>query len=37
MDDAIITGCSLRLRPVVMTMMTTLLGLCPWRWPWGLG
>ncbi len=27
MDQAIVTGCSLRLRPVVMTMMTTLLGL----------
>ena len=29
MDEAILTGCSLRLRPVVMTMMTTLLGLLP--------
>ena len=28
-EEAIVTGCSLRLRPVVMTMMTTLLGLLP--------
>ena len=29
MDQAIVKGCVLRLRPVVMTMMTTLLGLLP--------
>jgi len=29
MDQAIVTGCVLRLRPIVMTMMTTLLGLLP--------
>jgi len=29
MNEAIVTGCSLRLRPVVMTMMTTLLSLLP--------
>jgi heavy metal efflux system protein len=28
-DEAILVGCSLRLRPVVMTMLTTLLGLLP--------
>lgn len=37
MDDAIITGCSLRLRPVVMTMMTTLLGLLPLALAQGIG
>ena len=36
-DDAIITGCSLRLRPVVMTMMTTLLGLLPLALAQGIG
>ncbi|MEW6544634.1 MAG: CusA/CzcA family heavy metal efflux RND transporter [Nitrospirota bacterium] len=29
LDEAIVTGCSLRLRPVLMTMLTTLLGLLP--------
>ena len=37
MEDAIITGCSLRLRPVVMTMMTTLLGLLPLALAQGIG
>lgn len=36
-DDAIATGCSLRLRPVVMTMMTTLLGLLPLALAQGIG
>jgi cobalt-zinc-cadmium resistance protein CzcA len=36
-DDAILTGCSLRLRPVVMTMMTTLLGLLPLALAQGIG
>lgn len=36
-DEAIITGCSLRLRPVVMTMMTTLLGLLPLALAQGIG
>lgn len=36
-DDAIVTGCSLRLRPVVMTMMTTLLGLLPLALAQGIG
>ena len=36
-DDAILTGCSLRLRPVVMTMMTTLLGLLPLVLAQGIG
>ena len=36
-DDAIITGCILRLRPVVMTMMTTLLGLLPLALAQGIG
>jgi cobalt-zinc-cadmium resistance protein CzcA len=36
-DEAIITGCSLRLRPVVMTMMTTLLGLLPLVLAQGIG
>ncbi len=36
-DDAIMTGCSLRLRPVVMTMMTTLLGLLPLALAQGIG
>lgn len=34
-EEAIMTGCLLRLRPVVMTMMTTLLGLLPLGWPKG--
>jgi cobalt-zinc-cadmium resistance protein CzcA len=37
MDEAILTGCSLRLRPVVMTMMTTLLGLLPLVLAQGIG
>jgi cobalt-zinc-cadmium resistance protein CzcA len=37
MDQAIVTGCSLRLRPVVMTMMTTLLGLLPLVLAQGIG
>jgi cobalt-zinc-cadmium resistance protein CzcA len=36
-DEAIMTGCSLRLRPVVMTMMTTLLGLLPLAVAQGIG
>mgnify|MGYP001265001178 CR=1 FL=1 len=36
-EDAILTGCSLRLRPVVMTMMTTLLGLLPLALAQGIG
>ncbi len=36
-EDAIVTGCSLRLRPVVMTMMTTLLGLLPLALAQGIG
>ncbi len=36
-DEAIVTGCSLRLRPVVMTMMTTLLGLLPLALAQGIG
>ncbi|MDR4467383.1 MAG: CusA/CzcA family heavy metal efflux RND transporter [Nitrospira sp.] len=37
MDEAILTGSSLRLRPVVMTMMTTLLGLLPLVLAQGIG
>lgn len=37
MDHAILTGCALRLRPVVMTMMTTLLGLMPLALANGIG
>ncbi|MDH5667689.1 MAG: CusA/CzcA family heavy metal efflux RND transporter [Nitrospira sp.] len=37
MEEAIVTGCSLRLRPVVMTMMTTLLGLLPLVLAQGIG
>jgi cobalt-zinc-cadmium resistance protein CzcA len=36
-DQAILAGCSLRLRPVVMTMMTTLLGLLPLALAQGIG
>lgn len=36
-DDAILSGCSLRLRPVVMTMMTTLVGLLPLALAHGIG
>ena len=36
-EVAIITGCVLRLRPVVMTMMTTLLGLLPLVLAQGIG
>ncbi|MBX3235944.1 MAG: efflux RND transporter permease subunit [Nitrospiraceae bacterium] len=36
-EQAIMTGCVLRLRPVVMTMMTTLLGLLPLAVAQGIG
>ncbi len=36
-EDAILTGCSRRLRPVVMTMMTTLFGLLPLALAQGIG
>lgn len=36
-EDAIVAGCALRLRPVVMTMMTTLLGLLPLALAQGIG
>jgi cobalt-zinc-cadmium resistance protein CzcA len=36
-DKAIVAGCTLRLRPVVMTMMTTLLGLLPLALAQGIG
>jgi cobalt-zinc-cadmium resistance protein CzcA len=36
-DEAIVTGCARRLRPVLMTMMTTLLGLLPLAVAQGLG
>ena len=36
-ESAIMTGCVLRLRPVVMTMMTTLLGLLPLVLARGIG
>ena len=36
-EEAILMGCSLRLRPVVMTMMTTLLGLLPLALAQGIG
>ncbi|MDF0675946.1 MAG: efflux RND transporter permease subunit [Nitrospira sp.] len=36
-DEAVLTGCSLRLRPVVMTLMTTLLGLLPLALAQGIG
>ena len=35
--EAIMTGCLLRLRPVIMTMMTTLLGLLPLVLAQGIG
>ena len=37
MDNAILSGCAVRLRPVVMTMMTTLLGLLPLALSNGIG
>jgi heavy metal efflux system protein len=37
MDQAIVKGCVLRLRPVVMTMMTTLVGLLPLALAQGIG
>ncbi len=37
MDQAIVSGCVLRLRPVVMTMMTTLVGLLPLVLAQGIG
>jgi cobalt-zinc-cadmium resistance protein CzcA len=37
MEEAIMIGCGLRLRPVVMTMMTTLLGLLPLALAQGIG
>ncbi|NOS82755.1 MAG: efflux RND transporter permease subunit, partial [Nitrospira sp.] len=37
LDQAIVKGCVLRLRPVVMTMMTTLLGLLPLVLAQGIG
>ncbi|MDE3017813.1 MAG: efflux RND transporter permease subunit [Nitrospirota bacterium] len=36
-DEATVTGCSLRLRPVLMTMLTTLLGLFPLAIAQGIG
>ena len=36
-DEAVVAGCSLRLRPVVMTMMTTLFGLLPLVLAQGIG
>ena len=36
-DEAILAGCSVRLRPVIMTMMTTLLGLLPLAVAQGIG
>jgi cobalt-zinc-cadmium resistance protein CzcA len=36
-DDAIVEGCALRLRPVLMTMMTTLVGLFPLAVAQGIG
>jgi cobalt-zinc-cadmium resistance protein CzcA len=36
-EEAIMTGCLLRLRPVIMTMMTTLLGLLPLVLAQGIG
>ena len=37
MDQAIVKGCVLRLRPVIMTMMTTLVGLLPLVFAQGIG
>ena len=37
MDQAIVKGCVLRLRPVIMTMMTTLVGLLPLALAQGIG
>nr|MBI3614694.1 efflux RND transporter permease subunit [Nitrospirota bacterium] len=37
MDEATVTGCSLRLRPVLMTMLTTLFGLLPLLLAQGIG
>ncbi|MBM4134322.1 MAG: efflux RND transporter permease subunit [Nitrospira sp.] len=36
-DEATVTGCALRLRPVLMTMLTTLLGLFPLAIAQGIG
>ncbi|HXF94448.1 MAG TPA: CusA/CzcA family heavy metal efflux RND transporter [Nitrospiraceae bacterium] len=36
-DQAILAGCTLRLRPVMMTMMTTLLGILPLAVAQGIG
>ncbi|MDE3224049.1 MAG: efflux RND transporter permease subunit, partial [Nitrospirota bacterium] len=36
-DDAIVTGCVLRLRPVLMTALVTLLGLLPMAFAQGIG
>ena len=36
-DEAILAGCSVRLRPVIMTMMTTPLGLLPLAVAQGIG
>jgi cobalt-zinc-cadmium resistance protein CzcA len=36
-DEATVTGCSLRLRPVLMTMLTTLFGLLPLLLAQGIG
>lgn len=36
-DDAIVTGCALRLRPVLMTALVALLGLLPMAFAQGIG